>query len=217
MKTLTIHRTPSTLSPEDIHALSQFMDTLEKQPIDKINWKDFPEKPEVHFTIAWDPGHIILKYFVREPVIRASFSEDNSPVWQDSCAEFFVAPGDDGMYYNFETNCIGTCLAEKGFSRSPREKLPPPLLAHIKRYPSLGVAPFEEKTGDFSWDLLLVIPKEVFTDHSIDTFEGKTFRANFYKIGDDLSRKHYLTWHPVKTPEPDYHRPEFFGKIKFSS
>ena len=192
------------------------MDELPKHAIDTVNWKSFPERPEVHFAIAWHPEQIILKYYVREGVIRARFTEDNSPVWQDSCVEFFVMPDPaDGIYYNIETNCIGTCLAEKGLSRSPREKLPPSLLTHIKRYPSLGVAPFEEKSGDFTWDLMLVIPKEVFADHPIDTFEGKTFRANFYKCGDALSRPHYLSWNPIGTPEPDFHRPEFFGEVKF--
>ena len=215
MEPLCIQKLPASLSPDNVHELSQFMDSLKKNPVDHINWKSFPEKPEVRFSIAWDPNHICIKYFVHEKVIRARFTEDNAPVWKDSCVEFFVSPGDDGLYYNFETNCIGTCLAEKGLSRSPREKLPPSLLSHIKRYPSLGVTPFEEKTGDFSWNLLIIIPKDVFTDHTVNTFTGKTFRANFYKCGDELSRPHYLSWHPIDTPEPDFHRPEFFGEIRF--
>ncbi|MCK7536290.1 MAG: carbohydrate-binding family 9-like protein [Marinilabiliales bacterium] len=40
---------------------------------------------------------------------------------------------------------------------------------------------------------------------------GKSFRANFYKCGDKLSNPHFVTWNPVGTEKPDYHRPEYFG------
>ena len=215
MNTLCIQKTsfdPTTTPPEKISA---FMDTLEKQEVQVVNWPEFSYRPEVRFAIAYTPRHILIKHYVRESVIRARFTEDNAPVWQDSCVEFFVAPGDDGVYYNLEINCIGTCLAEKGLSRSPREKLQPDVIEEIRRYPSLGVAPFEERTGDFTWDMLVVIPVEVFVDHPLETLEGKTFRANFYKCGDELSRPHYLSWNPIDTPAPDFHRPEFFGEIRF--
>ncbi len=214
MEPLCIHEIPPL--QEGVHdKLSGFLDQQETHPIDIVNWKSFPEKPLVTFTMAYGIRHIYIKYYVQEPVIRAKFTKDNDPVWQDSCVEFFVAPADDGIYYNFEINCIGTCLAEKGFSRSPREKLPPQVLSMIRRYPSLGVVPFEEKTGNFSWDILVVIPLDAFAYHSPGILKGKIFRANFYKCGDALTRPHYLSWHPIATPEPDFHQPDFFGKIKF--
>ncbi|MDE5921249.1 MAG: hypothetical protein K2G82_06535, partial [Paramuribaculum sp.] len=27
------------------------------------------------------------------------------------------------------------------------------------------------------------------------------------------SEPHYLSWAPITTPQPDFHRPEFFGNI----
>ncbi len=216
MEPFKIPRLPFDDPAQDPAGLSAHMDTLPKEEIGVINWPEFSYKPEVHFAVAWAPGMIVVKYYVREEVIRARFTEDNAPVWKDSCVEFFVAPGDDGVYYNFEINCIGTCLAEKGLSRSPREKLQPEVIEHIKRFPSLGVAPFEEKKGDFSWELLAIIPVASFVDHAVEPdLQGKTFRANFYKCGDELSKPHYLTWNPVRTPQPDYHRPEFFREILF--
>ncbi|MDE6269894.1 MAG: hypothetical protein K2M12_03440, partial [Muribaculaceae bacterium] len=44
---------------------------------------------------------------------------------------------------------------------------------------------------------------------------GKQLRANFYKCGDLLSTPHFLSWNRVDTPHPDFHRPEYFGAIKF--
>jgi len=214
MESICVSEIPETFNGNTAQ-LSRFMDRLPEYPVGTVNWQSFPGKPFVRFAIAYTTQTIFIKYYVREIVIRAKYTRVNDPVWKDSCVEFFVAPADGGVYYNFEINCIGTCLAEKGLSRSPREKLSPAIIRNIKRFPSLGSKPFEEKEGDFSWDMFVIIPVDVFTDHSILSLKDKTFRANFYKCGDALSRPHYLSWHPVLTAEPDFHRPEFFGNIKF--
>jgi hypothetical protein len=39
--------------------------------------------------------------------------------------------------------------------------------------------------------------------------------GNFYKCADDTAFKHYLSWNPILTPNPDFHRPEFFGELRF--
>ena len=40
-------------------------------------------------------------------------------------------------------------------------------------------------------------------------------RANLFKCGDDLSHPHFLSWRPIRTEKPNFHRPEFFDHIKF--
>ena len=40
-----------------------------------------------------------------------------------------------------------------------------------------------------------------------------TMMANFYKCADLTSTPHFLSWAPIDTPEPDFHRPEFFAPI----
>ena len=39
--------------------------------------------------------------------------------------------------------------------------------------------------------------------------------CNFYKCGDKQVEPHYLSWNPVLTDNPDFHRPEYFGKVIF--
>lgn len=41
-------------------------------------------------------------------------------------------------------------------------------------------------------------------------------KANFYKCGDGLTVPHYLSWSPIVTEKPDFHRPEFFNQIKLA-
>ena len=40
-----------------------------------------------------------------------------------------------------------------------------------------------------------------------------SIRANFYKCGDKTAHPHYLSWSPIDTPKPDFHRPDFFGEL----
>ena len=89
------------------------------------------------------------------------------------------------------------------------------MIAKIERVSTLGNQPFEEKSGNFDWEIMIRIPVEVLTYSKIKSLSGLKGTANFYKCGDETSIPHYVTWNPVKTKEPDYHRPEFFGQIQF--
>jgi hypothetical protein len=184
-------------------------------PVEAINWESYRYKPEVKFNIAYSEKEILLKYYVTEGFVKAEKTESNQMVCEDSCVEFFVSPEEDGIYYNLEFNPIGTCLFGTGTCRADRAPGPVDVIEGIRRWGSLGDSPFRERTGECFWNITIAIPKEVFFRHRIEEFKGKTFRANFYKCGDKLTHPHYLTWNPVKTSNPDYHRPEYFGMLRF--
>ena len=62
-----------------------------------------------------------------------------------------------------------------------------------------------------SW--ILCLPLSAFAFHKIESFEGLRVRANFYKCGNALPHKHFLSWAEILTPRPDFHRPEYFKEI----
>ena len=183
--------------------------------IDRINWKDFDYKPEARFNIAYGTEEIYIKYYIREKGTKAEKSRTNEMVCEDSCVEFFVSPAEDGIYYNIESNPIGTILMGSGHGRHDSVMADSGIVDNIRRLTTMGSQPFAEIKGDISWSLTLAIPLKTFFRHNIDRIKGKSFRANFYKCGDKLSVPHYVTWNEVKTEKPDYHRPEFFGILKF--
>jgi hypothetical protein len=183
--------------------------------IDTLNWKGYKYKPDVRLAIAYGDNEIFLKYYVTEKYFKAEKTESNEMVCEDSCVEFFVSPENDGIYYNIEFNAIGTCLLGSGMDRASSKRVDPALISKIRRLTSAGTKPFKEKTGEHSWTITVAIPFEVFFRHKIKSIKGRSFRANFYKCGDKLSVPHYVTWNPVGTREPDYHRPEYFGILKF--
>ncbi len=183
--------------------------------IDVVNWPEYNYHPLVQFRMMYSDTEILLQYRVKEKYIRAVATHDHGEVWKDSCVEFFVAPANDGIYYNFEFNCCGVCLLAAGTSRHGREKAPLEVVTQTRRLPSLGRNIFQERTINTDWNIVLAIPYSCFFKHPEYSPTGKNVRANFYKCGDDLTEPHYLSWNPIGTEKPDFHRPEYFGLLHF--
>jgi len=216
MKTLEVNELKFKEKYPDLDEISEKLDNLKnKIPVEEVNWENYDYKPEVAFKIGYTENEILLKYYVTEHSFRAQKTESNQNVYEDSCVEFFVSPADDRIYYNLEFNGIGTCLMGSGTTRENRNRADPAIISGIRRKTSVGENAIEEIKGEFSWTITIAIPLNVFVHHNVKELKGKVFRANFYKCGDQLSVPHYLTWNPIRTKKPDYHRPEFFGFLKF--
>lgn len=62
-----------------------------KSVIDTLNWPDqYPYKPITYFYIGRSADAVFIKYSVKGTMLKAVYSEDNSPVHEDSCVEFFL-------------------------------------------------------------------------------------------------------------------------------
>ncbi len=184
------------------------------EPVACLNWPEHPYCPEVSFRIGHTGAEIWLAFSVTEARVRALETRVHGEVYKDSCVEFFIS-FDRLNYYNFEFSCIGTPHLAYGPDRHNRTFVPLPLMERIEVLSSLGSQPFAEKAGGFDWTLTARIPVACFAFDALTSLDGVPATANFYKVGSGLSVPHYLTWSPVGTPAPDYHRPEFFGEIVF--
>lgn len=185
------------------------------QPVDHVNWKEYPYRPEVAFRIAYTDEAVLLHFRVSEDSVRSVAGCDNGKVWEDACVEFFSVPAADGVYYNMECNCTGRLLVGGGNCRDNRQRAPQEVIDRVQRWSSLGTGDFEERMGRCDWEVALVIPFATYFLHDIRSLEGKEVRANFYKCGDKLSKPHYLSWNPIDLPKPNFHVPDFFGKLVF--
>lgn len=183
-----------------------------RRTIESVNWaKEYPYHPLTTFTVAHSGKMLYIDFFVRCNYLRAENFKNQSPVSEDSCVEFFVEPTGELPYWNFEFNCIGTINASHRIERKNPTRLTDDELARIERYPSCGTRPFRELEGLFTWNLLVGIPLDLIGVK----YEGKPIemRGNFYKCASAATQPHFLSWNPIKTEHPDFHRPEFFGKI----
>lgn len=218
-----------TLDAADAAAVERVFAASEPQTVGCCNWPEaFPYAPEVRFRMFHTGDRLFVRFEVAERYTAARVVKDNGEVWTDSCVEFFFAPdspasdaaaGSGGTgYYNFETNCIGRMLL--GHRRSRNEGVvhaSAETLASVRRISTLPDAPFEEREGDNRWTLTLAIPPQALFRHAFESWDGVRGRMNLYKCGDGLSHPHFLSWRPIDTPQPDFHRPEFFGEVEFSA
>ncbi len=198
------------LSMEEI--ITVLDDNGVRRTVDCLNWKDqYPYRPLTAVNIAHSGKYIYIDFFVRCNYLRAVNYENNSHVHQDSCVEFFVEPTGELPYYNFEFNCIGTIHAACRTDRNNGTLLSDEQLDKVKRFASCGTRPFNELEGMFSWNLLVAIPLEIIgLKYNGSPIE---MRGNFYKCADNTAAPHFLSYAPISTPEPDFHRPEFFAPI----
>ena len=195
----------------------------EPQRLDCLNWPvDWPYKPSVEFRIGYDDSGIRLDYTVDEQSIRALQGTPGGEVYEDSCVEFFFKPSaDDPHYYNFEWNAIGNMYLAWRTGRKDPEPAPAEVIRSVQALSSCGSEPFAERSAEGPWSLRVFIPLEALWHSELPLKDGKPslrgLRAsgNFYKCGDGLDVPHFVTWAPIATEKPDYHRPEFFDLLEF--
>ena len=197
--------------------ISLLLDKQQRNSIEIQPWPVYPEYfdlPKVSFNIAHNGDSIFIKYDVEEHEVLARFKEINDPVYRDSCVEFFIAFDDETAYYNIEFNRLGTCLGRFGMEREDRIALPVDVLKTI-RY-DRTIRQIQSGGGAaINWTLTVEVPVGVFRFHKFNSIRYKKSKMNFFKCGDDLSQPHYLAWNNIIAPEPNFHLPEFFGRVEF--
>ena len=182
--------------------------------VNNVNWPEgWPEKPEVTVEVSNDHEAIVLKWHVRGAQLRAVTTEDQGPVWEDSCVEFFCQVPGEKHYMNFETNCIGAMVGSRRKGRA-EEVVPFPAdeMARIVRRCTFPREAFDEKDGLFEWEVELQIPLDMIFRERRPVFPQK-LKVNFYKCADKTKKPHYVSWQPIQLPTPNFHCPQFFGQI----
>jgi hypothetical protein len=195
-----------------LEAVSAALNKQEKNIVGVVNWAEYPYCPDVSFQMGYTVDALHLKFEVHEKAVRAVNDQPNGSVWEDSCCEFFCDFDGKG-YYNLETNCIGTQLLGWGAEKADREHASADLIKTIRVESSLGNKPFDTKIGDFSYDVVMSIPRGAFYAHDLTFEAGMKFRANFYKCGDETPDMHFVSWNPIGVDEPNFHLPDFFGEV----
>ena len=175
--------------------------------IDKVNWKEYPHVPDVSAFLGYDDKRLWIHYVISNDFVRAVYREDQEPVWQDSCVEFFIKQGE--IYRNFEFNSLGICLSASGPDRNTRKRLDNENREQILRFPSLQPESLPDENSPTNWSLTVAIPLSL-----IGLEPGSHFMANFYKCGDKTKIPHYISWSAIGTPTPDFHQPLWFKQLE---
>lgn len=158
--------------------------------------------------LCYNDEALFVRMEAQEDPIRATLREPLAQVCNDSCLEFFFAPDPEDMrYLNFEFNPLGTLYLGFGSTRPTRVR-------QILKAPEelLDPQPFFTLDG---WGICYRIPFSLIRNYFPRFRPDGEAAGNFYKCGDETAHPHYLSWSPMTTDSPDFHRRQDFGTLLF--
>lgn len=190
-------------------------DKISLAAIDLFPWGgDF--RPQCTAKLVATTSALCGQLTANETDLRCAVNEDNGTVYEDSCLEFFFNPTPEKSqnYFNFEFNPLG--VLHLGFAEGRNNRVHP-IIKNSDYRAFFAINTVVEKSRD--WRVNFAIPydfiREYFPAFTTPTAK-QIMRGNFYKCGDKTAQPHYAVWNNIETPQPDYHRPEFFGKLIFA-
>jgi hypothetical protein len=187
--------------------------------IDVFPWHKSGAKQETTLRACYSHTRLYLLFQCQDRHISASRTALNSDVCNDSCVEFFASvPEEPGNYFNLEINCCGALHLGYGPGRHKRRMVTPEQATRIGIFHSVPGPARQESRDDSGWAVQVGLPFDFLSDfigRPVSVQTGTLWRANFYRCGG-LTDPQFACWSPVGTPRPDFHRPEYFGKLQFS-
>ena len=176
--------------------------------------------PKTVAKIIYDAEYIYVIFRVEDKFVRALPRRPNDEVWKDSCVEFFFAPDEEQplYYFNLEVNCGGVPLMK--YTTAPRKEfvtMGPDDFDMLEIAHSMPEVVDPEEEGPLTWTVEYKIPLQLLKKYSkISTpASGVIWKANFYKIAEISSNPHYITWSEIRGDEVSFHKPEYFGSLRF--
>jgi alpha-galactosidase len=156
----------------------------------------------------WSQQHLYLRFECR---YRELFIfEDSTPsgrrdhLWDRDVAEAFLQPNPsrEHFYREFEVSPNGMWVDLDIF---------PGGLADLKS--GLQRSVVRDKASQV-WTAELAIPMKALTAN----FDpAAVWRVNFFRVEGRKEPRAYLAWQPTNTPQPNFHVPKAFGRLRFAS
>jgi Carbohydrate-binding family 9 len=217
MESLPEYRVVRAKSDFPVPGEPSLWSTIPALNISHYLWLDNGYRPHVEVRLCHSQQSLYVHFDVFEAKIRVRYTRFQDPVYKDSCVEFFVDlfPERKAGYINFETNALGAMLVAIGPDRNRRIPIPKADLKGLEIVSSIK-RPISGYHGAEFWTLAYKIPLRLFEQYYGSRIKsGHIARANFYKCGDETETPHFGAWSPIQSPQPDFHRPEFFGRLIF--
>ncbi len=192
---------------EDFHLLSSEWDKAEKAEIAYFPWDTGGIKPITEARLLYNQKGIFVRFDIEETDILARFSQQNDPVYTDSCVEFFICPNpkESEKYINFEFNANGAMLAGIGTNRFDRQSIEE----------DMSIFQIETLRKSKSWKLKFFLPFPVLKRYF--GVISSNMKGNLYKCAEDNSHPHFGCWNLIEQEKMDFHLPKYFGQFIFKA
>ncbi|TPH12871.1 carbohydrate-binding family 9-like protein [Litorilituus lipolyticus] len=196
----------------------------------QVSWQDIPQlhiatypwfkqgiKQDTSVKLAASSTHLHIQIIAQDNHSYAVQTQLNHMlICEDSCVEFFFSPsGELGSdYINLEVNCCGTLHIAYGPNREQRQFISLESASKISCVSSITSPVKFEQEQDSHWQIELTIPFDVIKEITKKEINLNHWYGNFYRCGGRVEPQ-YSVWNNIDVNQPDYHRPEFFGKLSF--
>jgi len=172
------------------------------------DWQGFHPDPELQTDVRllWTPATLYVRFDCR---YRELFVFDDSDpngrrdhLWDRDVAEAFLQPDPSRRRYyrEFEVSPNGMWIDLDIFPGGLKD-----LKSGLQRSVWLD-------QESYLWSAELAIPMAALTAN----FDpGAVWHANFYRVEGKQEPRFYSAWRPTHSPQPNFHVPEAFGKLRF--
>ena len=174
------------------------------------DWQEKKPDPgrETRVRVLWSPQTLYLRFECRYRELYVFPDADpngrRDHLWNRDVAEAFLQPdpsreryykefeiSPNGMWIDLDISPVGLADLKSGLQRS---------------------VVLDEKSH--AWAAEVAIPMKSLTTH----FDPKAvWRANFYRVEGKKEPRAYLAWQPTNTPQPNFHVPRAFGRLRFAA
>ena len=174
------------------------------------NWQGTNPDPgrQTRVRVLWSPGTLYLRFECHYRELHLFTDSDSNgrrdQLWDRDVAEAFLQPdpSQSHAYKEFEVSPNGLWI---DLDISPGAK--PDLKSGLQRSVVL-----DERAH--TWAAELAIPMKALTAR----FDpGAIWRVNFYRVEGKEEPRGYYAWRPTHTPQPNFHVPSAFGRMRFAA
>jgi alpha-galactosidase len=166
-----------------------------------------PER-ETEVRLLWTPEALFVRFHAKYRAITvfsdAARNGRRDQLWDRDVVEVFLQPDPSEVrrYKEFEVSPNGFWI---DLDIAPGEKND--LKSGLQRRVVLNEAAR-------AWVTELALPMKCL----VKRFEPRaTWRVNFYRVEGAAEPRFYSAWEPTQTPAPNFHVPEAFGELVFTS
>ncbi|HZG50644.1 MAG TPA: carbohydrate-binding family 9-like protein [Pyrinomonadaceae bacterium] len=172
-----------------------------------------PVARQAEARLVWDEEALSARFVCeqREPFVASASPQcerKTMGLWERDVCEMFVAPSasDPARYFEFEVAPTGEWL-----------DLVVRLTAAGRAtdwdfYSGMTAA---ARLSDDSFTVAMRVPWRAFGDGGAPR-AGEYWRVNLFRCVGAGETRGYVAWRPTFTPEPNFHVPEKFGRLRFA-
>jgi hypothetical protein len=165
-------------------------------------------------AVWYDEDYLTLLFSATDDHIRATYHQDDDPLYEQDVVEVFLAPDTLERYFEIEVNPHGAVFDAAIVSPEGTRANMQTDLEWTCEGRFVALRKITESSGVMSIDTVLRVPFRAL-DRGTPA-EGETWRGNFFRIdrhpehGDEFS-----AWQPTMKMPADFHVTAVFGVLRF--